>query len=214
LKEVIGAQEAALTTTFGGNDETGVGATNDEMTEKFFEQLSRADDGFSVIAEYFGRGVFNKVTLVSDDNPAQSKPNTKYQQPVAPVSAFGADPSRPAAEGRLRGEEVATAREFLRPGGEGRLRGHEGRSIYSSAVHDAPAEARLRRGEAPGAVPVSSQSEGRVRKVEAANVGPIAGTAEGRTRTGELGVKGSPMRNAPEARLRLHEGEQFQNQLL
>ena len=27
----------------------------------YFVQLERASDGFSVVADYFGRGVFNKV---------------------------------------------------------------------------------------------------------------------------------------------------------
>jgi hypothetical protein len=27
----------------------------------YFVQLERANDGFSVVADYFGRGVFNKV---------------------------------------------------------------------------------------------------------------------------------------------------------
>ena len=30
-------------------------------------QLERAQDGFSVVAEYYGRGVFNKVCLNADD---------------------------------------------------------------------------------------------------------------------------------------------------
>lgn len=32
----------------------------------FFLKLRSSNDGFSVVADYFGRGVFNKLTLVTD----------------------------------------------------------------------------------------------------------------------------------------------------
>jgi len=32
-----------------------------DLHEQFHHQLERAQDGFSVIADYYGRGVFNKV---------------------------------------------------------------------------------------------------------------------------------------------------------
>lgn len=32
-----------------------------DLHETFHNQLERAEDGFSVVADYFGRGVFNKV---------------------------------------------------------------------------------------------------------------------------------------------------------
>eukprot|EP01135_Chromosphaera_perkinsii_P001580 Nk52_evm50s207 gene=Nk52_evmTU50s207 len=34
--------------------------------ESFFKHLEGSEDGFAVIADYFGKGVFNKLTLVSD----------------------------------------------------------------------------------------------------------------------------------------------------
>jgi hypothetical protein len=40
-----------------------------DLHEQFHHQLERAQDGFSVIADYFGRGIFNKVTLVTDQPP-------------------------------------------------------------------------------------------------------------------------------------------------
>eukprot|EP00117_Sycon_ciliatum_P023495 scpid32393/ scgid19961/ Vacuolar protein sorting-associated protein 11 homolog len=39
---------------------------NKELHEHFHNQLERAADGFTVVADYFGRGVFNKLTLVTD----------------------------------------------------------------------------------------------------------------------------------------------------
>ncbi|XP_050409252.1 vacuolar protein sorting-associated protein 11 homolog [Patella vulgata] len=37
-----------------------------DIHESFHNQLERAPDGFSIVADYFGRGVFNKVTLITD----------------------------------------------------------------------------------------------------------------------------------------------------
>lgn len=37
-----------------------------DLYDQFQHQLKFANDGFSVVAEYFGRGVFNKLTLITD----------------------------------------------------------------------------------------------------------------------------------------------------
>ncbi|XP_064459798.1 vacuolar protein sorting-associated protein 11 homolog isoform X2 [Ornithodoros turicata] len=37
-----------------------------DLHEQFHHQLERSDDGFSVVADYFGKGLFNKVTLLTD----------------------------------------------------------------------------------------------------------------------------------------------------
>ncbi|KAG8434609.1 hypothetical protein GDO86_012832 [Hymenochirus boettgeri] len=37
-----------------------------DLYDKFQHQLKRSNDGFSVVADYFGRGVFNKLTLITD----------------------------------------------------------------------------------------------------------------------------------------------------
>lgn len=47
-----------------------------ELHEHFHHQLERAEDGFSVVAEYFGRGVFNNVTLMNFLPPKQKLPPT------------------------------------------------------------------------------------------------------------------------------------------
>lgn len=43
---------------------------NHELHGPFHNQLEKADDGFSVVADYFGRGVFNKVSIASPVKPA------------------------------------------------------------------------------------------------------------------------------------------------
>lgn len=65
---------------------------NRDDHDKFHGQLDRAEDGFSLIADYFGRGVFNKITLV--DAPSASKP--AQSEKIVP-STYGA-----GAEARLR----------------------------------------------------------------------------------------------------------------
>lgn len=44
-----------------------------DLHEQFHHQLERAADGFSVVAEYYGRGVFNKVTVVTDPTSSRGK---------------------------------------------------------------------------------------------------------------------------------------------
>lgn len=43
-----------------------------DLHDKFQHQLKCAKDGFSVIADYFGRGVFNKLTLITDPFPGRA----------------------------------------------------------------------------------------------------------------------------------------------
>jgi len=49
--------------------------------EMFQKQIQETDDSFSVISSYFSQGIFNKVTLVTDEGVLQSgasitRPNT------------------------------------------------------------------------------------------------------------------------------------------
>lgn len=57
-----------------------------DLHEQFHRQLEKSQDGFSVVADYFGRGVFNKVTLVTDSfgSPAKPPASTRRQQPAQP----------------------------------------------------------------------------------------------------------------------------------
>lgn len=49
-----------------------------DLHEQFHNQLERATDGFSVVADYFGRGVFNKVTLITDSPGRLASVTAKY----------------------------------------------------------------------------------------------------------------------------------------
>ncbi|XP_064597137.1 vacuolar protein sorting-associated protein 11 homolog [Liolophura sinensis] len=59
-----------------------------DLHEFFHNQLERAPDGFSVVAEYFGRGVFNKVTVVTDTPTVRQKSVTRddYNTDLNPFS--------------------------------------------------------------------------------------------------------------------------------
>lgn len=46
---------------------------NKDLHEIFHSQLEKVSDGFSLAAEYFGRGVFKKVTVVTDSPPHKPK---------------------------------------------------------------------------------------------------------------------------------------------
>ena len=46
---------------------------NKNLHEQFNNQLERSADGFSVVADYFGRGVFKKVILYKEDENIQEK---------------------------------------------------------------------------------------------------------------------------------------------
>uniref|UniRef100_A0A8C0GXI5 VPS11 core subunit of CORVET and HOPS complexes n=2 Tax=Chelonoidis abingdonii TaxID=106734 RepID=A0A8C0GXI5_CHEAB len=43
-----------------------------DLHDQFQHQLKCSNDGFSVVADYFGRGVFNKLTLITDLPPGKS----------------------------------------------------------------------------------------------------------------------------------------------
>lgn len=46
-----------------------------DLHEQFHHQLEMSSDGFSVVADYFGRGVFNKVTIIPDSSLSPSVSN-------------------------------------------------------------------------------------------------------------------------------------------
>nr|CAH7725796.1 unnamed protein product [Callosobruchus chinensis] len=106
---------------------------NRDLHETFHSQLEKAHDGFSVAAEYFGRGVFNKYKVITDEtldknisvpmmNP--SKPTVHKNDPESKNYGMG-------AEARLRQTEVKSKPGPV-PISEGRIRLQEQR--YSSSL--------------------------------------------------------------------------------
>ncbi|CAH1116293.1 unnamed protein product [Phaedon cochleariae] len=107
---------------------------NKDLHETFHSQLEKAHDGFSVAAEYFGRGVFNKYKVITDESTQKSvsvpdkKIDTqkKIKQPEKEVRSYGA-----GAEARMRQTEVKSKPGAV-PISEGRMRIQEHR--YSTSL--------------------------------------------------------------------------------
>ncbi|XP_028158342.1 uncharacterized protein LOC114351353 isoform X2 [Ostrinia furnacalis] len=106
---------------------------------------STSDDSYAVVSEYYGRGLFNKLTVVTDSPDAQSP--VAPAPPAAPVTSPPAQAYGPGAEAKLRLQEgqskqvfVATAAKQVAPKGtavipmpEGRMRVLE-QQRYSSSL--------------------------------------------------------------------------------
>lgn len=95
----------------------------------FQDQLSASHEPFSVTAEYFGRGLFNKIVLISEDDDNAKENTEKYSS----AKRFIPEPSKKLqmTEGKMRIEEGLRNPISLKPQvSEGRMRLQE----QSSAV--------------------------------------------------------------------------------
>jgi vacuolar protein sorting-associated protein 11 len=117
--------------------------------EQFHNILNRAPEPFSVVAEHFGRGLFNKIVIVDDDVAGaddqagdeqivvtRTRKPTPAKTPTAPIStAYG-----PGAEAKIRLQEGGKGRNqpFQAVTSEGRLRMEErkatNRDTYNSSL--------------------------------------------------------------------------------
>ncbi|XP_071483682.1 vacuolar protein sorting-associated protein 11 homolog [Diadema antillarum] len=68
-----------------------------DLHEQFHRQLEKSQDGFSVVADYFGRGVFNKVTLVTDSFGSPSRQPATVSRPQPSQGPTQAPRYTPAA---------------------------------------------------------------------------------------------------------------------
>lgn len=87
----------------------------------FQDQLNASHEPFSVTAEYFGRGLFNKIVLVSEDDDNAKENNEKYSS----SKRYIPEPSKklPMSEGKIRIEEGLRTQVSLKPQvSEGRMR--------------------------------------------------------------------------------------------
>lgn len=65
-----------------------------DLHETFHSLLDRADDPFSLVADYFGRGVFKKFTVITDTDKSLPPSTIKLEEPKP---NYG-----PGAEAKLR----------------------------------------------------------------------------------------------------------------
>ncbi|CAK9817084.1 Vacuolar protein sorting-associated protein 11 homolog [Anthophora quadrimaculata] len=78
-----------------------------DLHETFHRLLDRAEDPFSLVAEYFGRGVFKKLMVITDGDKSLSSSPMKFEE--AKLN-YG-----PGAEAKLRLSEGKNASEISRP---------------------------------------------------------------------------------------------------
>ncbi|XP_050309231.1 vacuolar protein sorting-associated protein 11 homolog isoform X2 [Anthonomus grandis grandis] len=105
---------------------------NKDLHETFHFQLDKAHDGFSVAAEYFGRGVFNKYKILSDELVEKTlglseKPESKAKLIIPEMREYG-----PGAEARIRQTEGNRKAVHIDTISEARMRVQESR--YGSSV--------------------------------------------------------------------------------
>ncbi|XP_015430212.1 PREDICTED: vacuolar protein sorting-associated protein 11 homolog [Dufourea novaeangliae] len=107
-----------------------------DLHETFHSLLDRAEDPFSLVADYFGRGVFKKLMVITDTDKSLSTVSTKFEEPKP---NYG-----PGAEARIRLTEgknsILGKTETRRPvdnvpaAAEDRLRSFPKSDVYSSSL--------------------------------------------------------------------------------
>ncbi|XP_076269344.1 vacuolar protein sorting 11 isoform X2 [Rhynchophorus ferrugineus] len=110
---------------------------NKDLHETFHSQLEKAQDGFSVAAEYFGRGVFYNFKVLRDETVEKtlgltSFIDTKTQPKSSPKLDQNYKNYGPGAEARIRQSENTNSQISLDSVSEARIRLQESR--YGSSV--------------------------------------------------------------------------------
>lgn len=98
-----------------------------DLHEKFHSQLEGSEDGFSLVADYFGRGIFNKLTLVNEINQQNPPIRPNNNSNTSPKMNYGA-----GAEARLRQMEGHSNIAGAKVQSEGRMRLEENK--YNSSL--------------------------------------------------------------------------------
>ncbi|GJQ72175.1 hypothetical protein Trydic_g3267 [Trypoxylus dichotomus] len=103
-----------------------------DLNETFHSELDKRSDGVSLAAEYFGRGVFNKVKVIEDlaIDKTLSIFNKREQQKFQPdkqIPTYGL-----GAEARIRQVENARSMQAIKPPSEGRMRAQENQMMSTS----------------------------------------------------------------------------------
>lgn len=92
----------------------------------FSEQLNTSQEKFSVIANYYGRGLFNKIVLLSDDDDDDLKENPNEVNVMKKVPHPTDHPMSIVTEAKIRLEETLPSNVQHKPQpSEGRLRMQE-----------------------------------------------------------------------------------------
>ncbi|XP_022916247.2 vacuolar protein sorting-associated protein 11 homolog [Onthophagus taurus] len=90
-----------------------------DLNETFHSELDKRSDGVSLAAEYFGRGVFNKIKIITD-NVDNVLDKIKPVEKVSNTSSYGN--YGPGAEAKIRQIENARGSPMIQVVSEGRIR--------------------------------------------------------------------------------------------
>ncbi|KAJ4438460.1 hypothetical protein ANN_14405, partial [Periplaneta americana] len=149
-----------------------------DLHETFHSQLERAEDGFSLVADYFGRGVFNKLTVITD-SPMKDKLNIMSSKPPdVNTLTYG-----PGAEARLRLGEGQVSRTAV----DGRAGPGDRRNPNNVSTIITPAEGRMRLEESRRSDQYSSSLEANLTR----------NLTESSPRKSPSPARGSPARGSP-----------------
>ena len=124
--------------------------------DQFHQQLEKAEDGFSIVAEYLGRGMFTQPVRLPE-LPAQLPAAQQLPAQLAGLTV---------SEARLRANQGRASPE-LTAVSEGRLRAGE-----RSAVAAGPSEGRVRSSQ-PSQAALSVPSDARIRLTERGGAGSL-----------------------------------------
>ncbi|CAD7089452.1 unnamed protein product [Hermetia illucens] len=126
--------------------------------DTFHNILDRSHDPFSVVAEYFGRELFNNILIVDEPDNNEINQNTiQPVKPTIPTKEYGA-----GAEAKLRLQEGNKSGKpnIINIPGEGRLRLEESQKYSSSFIEPSqitiPIEMNRKLNESPRITPRAS----------------------------------------------------------
>lgn len=112
---------------------------NKDLNETFHSQLEKTPDGFSLAAEYFGRGVFNTVTVIRE--PVASSLSNTQDSSSNPLPSFG-ERNLQGVSDSFGGRNAQSVDSNFGPGAEARQRQKEGKRNVPIVIPTS--EARLR----------------------------------------------------------------------
>lgn len=107
-----------------------------DLHETFHSLLDRAEDPFSLVADYFGRGVFKKLMVITDTDKSQSSASMKFVEPKANYGP-GAEAKIRLTEGKnstLGKTEIRRPHDNFSAATDDRLRSFPTSDVYSSSL--------------------------------------------------------------------------------
>jgi len=161
--------------------------------DQFHAQLEKAEDGFSIVAEYLGRGLFTQPISLPDISSLPVRGEAGNGSGLAENMSGMA-----ISEGRLRTQGRGSPNPDMPSEGRIRMEGRGG------GVLNAPSEGRVRMDNRGGGV-VTAQSEGRMR-AEGRGGQAFNEPSEGRLRAGQTSQAGVAVPSDARMRLAEHRG--------